>query len=179
MKYSALDIRRYKKDGFVKLCTVTKGRLGGWLYENINEELMYMDHRSWVYTIVDGHEIKKLGETGNPLGIKIKNSDQPQNSTKCRMGRLASMGRLAKDKENTSSRGNDTDVVIRNSLVKSVNKGTVSIYVRRCNTVKTKMTLMGKDVAMKTTFHKNLEKQYLDIMLEETGSYPELNKGRM
>jgi hypothetical protein len=63
-----ININSYLKDGFEKVCDVIQ-TYGEWKYTNINRELMYYTHTSWVYFIVENEEIVKCGETGNPLGI--------------------------------------------------------------------------------------------------------------
>lgn len=174
MKYSALDIRSYKDDGAVKICQVTHGSNGRWHYEKINEEYMYAQHTSWVYFIVVGNTIFKLGETGSPLGIRVRNSTQPRTGTTCRMGRLATQPERL-----SNLRGSDTDAVIRSSLTEAVKENKVSIWARKCDIAKTKVLLAGNMVTLKTAFHKDLEKRYLDNIYDEVGHYPLLNKGRM
>ena len=58
---------------------------------------------------VDGETIVKIGETGNPLGIRTSRTDQPLKGTKCRFGRLI------------SHRNDVTDQSIRDTLEESVN----------------------------------------------------------
>ena len=57
------NIRHYKKDGFQKVCNVNQFA-GEWHYSDIDTELMFCNHRSWVYFIVVDDEIVKGGETG-------------------------------------------------------------------------------------------------------------------
>jgi len=167
MKYLPLDIRRYKDDGLVKLCQVEPGWYGRWIYKNMDEKLMYSNHASWVYFIVVDNEIVKVGETGNPLGIRTRNSDQPSIGTKCRMGRLANL-----------SGAGDTDGYIREQLETAVAKHQVTIWVRKCKVIHTKITIGGIESTMDTAYHKAMEMEYLDLMRKESGGYPILNKGR-
>lgn len=66
----AVNIHFLEPDGFKKVCDVVALKDKTWRYKNINKDLMYSDHTSWVYAIVLGKSIVKIGETGVPLGIK-------------------------------------------------------------------------------------------------------------
>jgi len=164
----ALNINSYITDGFKKVCDV---RLmgghsleeDGWRYANINEDLMFSRHRSWVYFIVSGDEIVKVGETGNPLGIRTRNSIQPAISSTSRLGRLRN-----KD---------GTDAYIRQNLNGEVVKGLVSIWAKKCDVIYINLLVGGKQTNIKTTVHKNLELEYLDWMMESY-YHPRLNKCR-
>ena len=116
-----LNINSYIKDGFEKVCDVAMSHGKRFIYKSINNELMYASHRSWVYMIVSGETIVKIGETGNPLGIEKSYSDQPITGTKSRLGRLASHG---------SSGDQDTDLRIRTELYEDCIEGKVSIWAR-------------------------------------------------
>jgi hypothetical protein len=128
---------------------------------------MFCDHKSWVYFIVEDEGIVKIGETGNPLGIKNSRGqyryfeDQPISGTKSRLGRLARFGN-----------DNDTDGRIRRDLKESVDQGKVSIWARKCEIKDHEVMIGGKMVNTKITFHKELELQYIDII------FPYLNQGR-
>lgn len=89
-----LDISSYLCDGFKKVCDV---RINNniWYYENIDTELMFSDHCSWIYAIVDQNTIIKIGETSRPLGILPKSKKtsidiQPLTGSKSRLGRYRS-----------------------------------------------------------------------------------------
>jgi hypothetical protein len=88
-----LNINEYINDGFEKVCDVTNYGVD-WMYKNINKDLMYSDHNSWVYFIVENETIVKCGETGNPLGIPEQRGYlweypiQPVGNSKSRFGRL-------------------------------------------------------------------------------------------
>jgi hypothetical protein len=119
--------------------------------------------------IVDGQEIVKVGETGNPLGIRTSRSDQPLKGTKCRFGRLISFA--------TNDSG-DTDERIRNELFESAKEGNVSLWAKRCETVPFEEIIAGKKRTVVHSSHKDLEMAYLDHIYQETGSYPRCNMSR-
>ena len=119
--------------------------------------------------IVDGQEIVKVGETGNPLGIRSTRSSQPLKGTKCRFGRLIS---------HTSTGKSDTDERIRRKLFESANEGNVSLWARRCETVQFDEVIAGKKRTVVHSSHKDLEVAYLDHIYQETGSYPRCNMFR-
>jgi hypothetical protein len=173
LKYNKLET--YVNDGFQKICDVSLKYLESaqcpdvsdeWYYSNINEALMYLDHKSWVYFIVDGDTIVKVGETGNPLGIRNSRvnryfEDQPISGTRSRFGRLARFGG-----------DNDTDGRIRRDLKECVNKGSVSLWARKCEIKDYEVMIGGELLNTKITFHKELELQYIDRI------HPILNQGR-
>lgn len=171
--HNALDINTYLSDGFQKLCDVENGdnRVGTvyhgkFYYTNIDRRLMFSNHRSWVYMIVDNDEIQKVGETGNPLGIAKSNGcSQPKWGTECRMGRLASMKCT-------------TDGRIREELYNSCNNGTVSIYVKKCDQANHTLNVAGQAKTMLHSYHKDLEMAILDHIKEQTGRLPRLNQCR-
>jgi hypothetical protein len=165
-------------DGFVKVCDVAyKGHGDGWIYENINQDVMFDDHRSWVYAIVDGQEIVKIGETGNPLGIRKTRGRgptdraQPTSGTASRLGRLRTWGKI-------NSNDNDTDTVIRRNLQETAHQGNVSIWARKCEQIEMPITVFGKEIMMNHSFHKDLEQVYLRKYVEVTGRLPRLNKAQ-
>ena len=171
--HPALDINNYLADGFEKLCDVENGdnRVGTvyhgkFYYTNINKELMFSKHRSWVYMIVNNLKIEKVGETGNPLGIPKSNGcSQPKWSTECRIGRLAAW------KCNTDGR-------IREELYDSCNKNTVSIYVKKCEQSVHTLNVAGHVKTTYLSYHKDLEMAILDHIHEQTKSFPRLNQCR-
>jgi hypothetical protein len=162
----ALDICSYKADGFEKVCKVMPVWTGEWWYADICEELMFSDHRSWVYFIVVDQEIFKVGETGNPLGIRSTrgNREQPKKGSESRFGRLRD--------------GDQTDAVIRESLSDWARVGKVELWARRCDIVEIPVILAGQPSQTSVTYHKDLEMRYLDHIYEQTGGYPRLNKAR-
>jgi len=174
VKNPALNIYNYIDDGFVKIADVRELErrypiYSKWSLVDQNEDFLYMDHRSWVYMIVDGQEIVKVGESGNPLGIRTSRSDQPLKGTKCRFGRLISFA--------TKDSG-DTDERIRNELFESAKEGNVSLWARRCETIQLEEIIAGKERTVVLSSHKDLEMAYLDHIYQETGSYPRCNMSR-
>jgi hypothetical protein len=163
------NINLYVQDGFKKVCDV---RADGstWVYKNIDRDIMFSDHTSWVYFIVHNDIIKKVGETGNPLGIKevhqyVGYERQPISSSKCRFGRLRN--------------GDGTDEYIRSSLNPYINAGqNVSLWAKKCNTVTVTESISGWSRAIETSSHKALELMYLNYFKDEVGYLPELNKAK-
>ena len=160
----ALNISTYVTDGFRQVCRPQRCWDGSWIYEDINEQIMFDDHRSWVYFIVVNDEIVKIGETGNPLGIRTKTTDQPKCGSRSRFGRYR--------------HGSDTDEVIRESLAKDVQAGRVTLWARKCDIVEVDITIAGRLGKTSITYHKDLEMRYLDEIYAKTGGYPRLNKAR-
>lgn len=158
-----LDINSYIKDGFEHVCDV-KEYQGTWIYQN-QGRYMYDPHTSWVYAITTDCEIKKIGESGNPLGIK-GTGNQPKSGSTSRLGRY-------KD-------GTGTDAHIRTSLESDIRSGkTVSIWAKKCPIIDYPTTIDGMPAVVNSAVHKELEKAYLDYIKKgNAGNYPNLNKGR-
>ena len=130
---------------------------------------MFDPHNSWIYFIVDGKEIVKVGESGNPLGIRGKQkgkTDHPLTGTKGRLGRYM-------------TQPDDTDGRIRLELFEQVEKGQVTIWALKGQIIELPVIVGGKMSKTKYVCHKHLEYVYLDHIYEHTGSYPRLNQGRM
>lgn len=161
---SALTIENYQVDGFVRVCKVESDYYNRWYYSSINEQVMFAEHRSWVYFIVVDGEIAKVGETGNPLGVRMKTSNQPKTGSEGRFGRYRA--------------GDMTDAYIREELVAEVHRGSVYLWARRCEMVTVSTSVCGQDDITVTSFHKDLEMRYLDYIFSQTGSLPRLNKAR-
>lgn len=160
-----LDINLYANDGFEKVCDVVPDGHFSWNYKNINKDLMYDTHRSWVYVICVDCKIVKIGETGNPLGIKSLNTNQPAANSKSRLGRYR--------------RGDGTDDYIRTELVKSVMENKVSIWAKKCPIVCNPVTFNGVEKMIDTSFHKSYELSFIDFIQENAGyQHPILNKSR-
>ena len=166
-----LNINTYTVDGFHKLADVEAIRDNGkWKLVNVSPQL-YENHNSWVYAVVVGVEIVKIGETGSQLGIKSKRNDQPVIHTNNRMGRLRGFGKtFDADWQKT-----DTDVRIRSALYEEACRGKVSIWAKRCDIIAIDTILYGETYKTFTTYHKQLEKAYLTRIKEETGTLPVLN----
>lgn len=157
------NINNYISDGFEKVCDVDN-RYVDWNYKSINKELMFSEHTSWVYFIVENETIVKCGETGNPLGIPEQRSwhtgpTQPISSSKCRFGRLR--------------RGDGTDSYIRHELRHRVN---VSLWAKKCKLHVLNESLGGIVQQVDTSIHKHLEQMYLEHFKNEAGCLPRLNK---
>jgi hypothetical protein len=160
------NINSYIDDGFEKVCDVAT--LGAeWKYRNINKSLMFSEHTSWVYFIVQGENIVKCGETGNPLGIRevynYGGETQPVGSSKCRFGRLR--------------RGDGTDNYIRQELNEGIRAGiNVSLWAKKCQLHVVNERIGGVKCKVDTSIHKHLEQMYLAYFKQETGRFPLLNK---
>lgn len=173
-----LNIKTYEQDGFKIVADVEADPFDGtWRLVNQRDSL-YEDHNSWVYAIVVGEEIVKIGETGLPLGIQAKRGDlsQPIISTTCRLGRLRGFGKTFQD-----SWQRDTDVRIRSALHEEACQavGKVSIWAKRCDLMGIRSKLYGEPFETFTTYHKQLEKAYLTRIQNETGILPRLNVGKI
>jgi hypothetical protein len=166
----------YIKDGFEKVCDVEYTNpcyehKYEWLYTNVNTSLMFSKHCSWIYFIVLGRKIKKIGETGNPLGIGFANDPyhvihtNPITGTKSRLGRLRAHG----------DHDGDTDYNIRMSLFDSDEQ--ISIWAKKCATTHLAESIGGKETLIEQTTHKAQELEYLRQFYCMTGHLPELNKG--
>jgi hypothetical protein len=162
-----LNINNYINDGFEKVCDVMNHGVD-WVYKNINKDLMYSNHSSWVYFIVENETIVKCGETGNPLGIRESYASmmyevQPVGHSKCRFGRLR--------------KGDGTDAYIRRELRKSINAGnTVSLWAKKCKIHVLNESLGGQTRLVETTIHKSVELLYLEHFKDQAGRLPLLNK---
>lgn len=153
---------------FVHLCDVTdSSTVKRWNYENVNEQLMFSDHNSWVYFIVVDHdEIYKTGETGNVLGLKGKTKRCfMKTGTQSRIGRYMANG--------------ETDAYIREELQPLIDAGhTVSFYVKQCPKVQVATVQGGVQTNTMLTSHKQEEFDYMDLMVQAAGRLPKLNKAR-
>jgi hypothetical protein len=164
MNLDAKYIDHYVQDGFVKVCEVDSNLVLEWRYKNINKDIMFDHHNSWIYFIVRGKEIVKIGETGQPLGIQMSDG-QPKKGTECRLGRY----RI----------GDGTDSYIRMELKEDLKQGNeVSIWAKKCQMYSTEQILGGNPMQVNTTIHKSLELEYLDYFKRQIGYYPVLNKSR-
>ena len=166
-----LNINTYVQDGFSKVADVRANPDNG-KWELVDQSSsLYENHTSWVYAVVAGEEIVKIGETGLQLGIKKQRNDQPVINTTNRMGRLAGFGNTF----DANWQKTDTDVRIRSTLHEEALKGNVSIWAKRCDIIAIDTILYGETYKTFTTYHKQLEKAYLTRIKEETGALPVLN----
>lgn len=170
--FTAENINHYSTMNWQKVCKVNPHN-NHWYYSEINKDLMFSDHRSWVYAITVDQKIAKIGETGQPLGIegaRNYNSStweiQPKTGTQSRLGRYR--------------KGDGTDERIRESLNEAVNTAetSVEIYVVKCPTFSYQFNLNDKTVPIKSAIHKDLEKVLLDYYVANTGKLPPLNPNR-
>ena len=169
--FTAENINHYTTLDWQKVCKVNDNN-GQWYYSEINESLMFSDHRSWVYAITIDEKIAKIGESGQPLGIKgSKNFDpltwevQPKTGTQSRLGRYR--------------KGDGTDERIRESLVDDILDGKrVEIYAIKCSVTNHQYNINGKIFNINSAIHKDFEKSLLDYYVYHTGSLPFLNPGR-
>ena len=161
--HKVLDINHYLQDGFYRIADVEPqlGNATKWNFINQHPDL-YSEHRCWVYMIVDGNEVVKIGETGQPLGIRKIRDDQPQTTSRCRFGRLRGAGDLKSfDMDGVPK---DTDVRIRTKLQESVGQGTVSVYAKQCEERIIEGTIGGKKMSTKLQANKDMEKQIIAYM---------------
>jgi len=157
------NIKNFKSDGFEKVCDV-KENYSNWFYTNINNDLMFSNHRSWVYAITLNNVIVKLGETSNPLGIKMSDG-QPKQTSKCRLGRYRT--------------GDGTDAYIRKSLNEYIRNGdTVSIWAKKCPIKILTENIAGSNIKVSNTIHKSLEQAYFSYFFANTWCLPLLNKSK-
>jgi hypothetical protein len=184
LEFISNNIQDYITDGFEKICEVYPEYADGnytWQFYNINTDLMYSAHNSWVYFIVSGNTIMKVGETSQPLGILSSNClllgmsepnkeyaftsvtwYQPVQRSTNRFGRLC--GGFYGE--------NDTDWYIRTSLDQDVRAGHVSLWAKKCDKIEHTYQIAGQMVTVYSTVHKDLEVLYIDAI------DPSLNKGR-
>lgn len=163
------NINTYVSDGFVKIADVENLPNLKWKLVNRNDKYLYSNHTSWVYMIVVGKEIVKIGETGNPLGIRQMRGDQPIIETRSRFGRLRGSG-------NAFSGGTDTDCYIRFNLKEDASAGKVSLWAKKCKQKTIKELIGGVENNIILNSHKNIEQAYLSYIYNETGALPKLNK---
>jgi predicted DNA-binding transcriptional regulator AlpA len=171
--WPATSIHHYKNLNWVKVCDVnqTVGTSGfEWYYSNIDTNVMFDTHTSWVYALTENSQILKIGETGHPLGIsgswsydKISWEDQPKKGTTCRLGRYRA--------------GDSTDARIRNALINRINNN-IEFWAIKCPVISHKFDFLSETKSFEGHIHKQLEKALLDYFEKNVGRYPELNQGR-
>jgi hypothetical protein len=162
-----MNINTHIGDGFIHVCDVCniESTTKKWKYINIVENIMFDDHRSWLYFIVVNDIIFKVGETGNFLGHRTNESQKhPLTGTKGRLSRYLI--------------GDETDQVIRNELQPYLDKGDkISFWVKKCEVLGGIIDVVGRQEIVYHSTHKDQEMIYLD-RFKETGEYPVLNKLR-
>jgi hypothetical protein len=165
---AAENIDHYLDLGFKKVCSVRSTRVGNyWEYTHIDESVMYDSHRSWVYVITRHGRIVKIGETGNPLGIKMSDG-QPKLGTQCRLGRYRKGG------------GTDEDIrdMLRTETQNKLHTHAIEIYAMKCPEIDFPIKICTEDKIIKSQIHKELEKALLDYFKANIGQYPDCNAGR-
>jgi hypothetical protein len=164
--HPALDINTYLQDGFIKIAQVLPYRKTQWTYiaiDKVTERDMFSNHFSWLYMIVSGREVVKVGESGNPLAIYgTKTYVKP--SGESRLGRYTT--------------GSGTDKNIRDGLVEEVANGTVYIYAKKLPISYVDTTIAGNAHRTPSTTHRHYEKQVLAFIADESKLLPRLNKGQ-
>lgn len=146
-----------------------------WEWDRVCDDI-YKEHTSYIYLVVAGDEIVKLGETEKPLAIL--NEKSTTTTTLFRTGSFSRIGRLSSHTDNNEK--DSTDEGIRNALLTEASNGDVQIFAWA-------IPILGhtdsrfKDNAsggkMSFTGHKDLEKQLLELLIREA-SLPRLNKGK-
>lgn len=168
LKISGILISQLADDGFEHVLDVDEraSDFSKWKFKNINPNVLYSDHTSWVYVITVDNIIAKIGETGNMLGHRNNKFQlHPSPSTKGRISRYIS--------------GDGTDEDIRRKLHYFIKAGhTVSFWAKKCKTITDTETIMGTTVLTESATHKSQEILYLDKFKQVVGSYPYLNKSR-
>jgi hypothetical protein len=176
---SVTDISYYTE--FRRVCRVAQNLSGEWYYTDIDQEIMYRDHRSWVYLIVVDGEVWKIGETGNPLGIASSRDfrytetpegdyvkyPQPSPGTTNRLGRYR--------------KGCGTDARCREQLRGPIDQGAlVEFWAYACpEMTSTPVILEGQEkFTVRSQMHKQLEVCLLDNYHRLQWNYPPLNKAR-
>jgi hypothetical protein len=169
MNYFNID--NYINDGFTKIADVQNLKSLKWRLLNTNSTDLYSDHTSWVYMIVVGKEIVKIGETGQPLGIRMQTGErnQPAIGTHNRFGRLRGQG-------NAVAGSKDTDCYIRYELREEASAGKVSLWAKKCKQKTIKELISGVEQTIHLSSHKDIEQAYLTLIHQETGRLPRLNK---
>ena len=165
------NIDNYIIDGFTKIADVQNLENLKWKLFNRNPTDLYSDHTSWVYMVVVGKEIVKIGETGQPLGIRMQigERDQPAIGTHNRFGRLRGYGHAV-------AGAKDTDCYIRYELREEASAGKVSLWAKKCKQKTIKELIGGAEQTIHLSSHKDIEQAYLTFIHRETGRLPRLNK---
>jgi hypothetical protein len=176
-------ITDYVADGFEKVSDVYyeySNDQFGWSLYNYNEDLLWSDHRSWIYFIVSDQTIMKVGETSQPLGIKSDNCllvGDPTNNNKYTFRSIAWYQPIPRTTNRFGRLCNfcgddDTDWHIRTNLQQDVIDGKVSLWARKCPLITVPTTVASKVNYLNASIHKDLELAYIDLI------NPQLNKGR-
>lgn len=181
-----LNINSYKDEGFAKVCDVMKhpDNLDNWFYYNVDDQ--FVDpcpgiDCSYVYFIVRGEEIVKIGETGNSMLIQSQRGYRVDNEGRCtRDNRFPVYAFLSGSKSRLGRymNGDRTCAYIRDVLDADVRNRNVSIWARRCPTYSYETCIAGCTSKVYYAAHKDFERKYLDKIRWETFRLPEFNKLR-
>lgn len=165
-------IHQLKDMDWKRVCKVRAEHFGNkWYYENINREIMFSEHKSWVYAITVDGRIVKIGETGQPLGIEAKRDSSPKGWEK--QPKFGSQSRLGRYRS-----GDTTDRTIRDSLRPEVKSNRVEIYAYKCRQITEEVSINGNIKVINSDIHKILEKTLLDEIEKVDGERPFLNPRR-
>lgn len=184
----SISIRPWQKDGFIKVAdakffytTETTNYYNHYEFDyyNVNHELMFSSHNSWIYCITLNNFIIKIGETGNRLGLPYSGTkrlkyryhyDNPKSGSKSRLGRLKA----------SYYNEYDTDYKIRESLYKHTkhDKDIISVWAKKCEKQACDIPIGGNIVRTEQTTHKFQEMAYLDLFYKKCKDYPILNSCR-
>lgn len=155
----------YNGDDFKLVCEVDAKRCTTekWVYTNINDDILFDSHLSWVYIITVDDYVFKIGETANPLGIKRTVDNQPKSGSTNRIGRYVN--------------GDGTDQGIRYAAARYLAAGhTVSFYAKKCEISNITTTIAGKPTTVSSVSQKSEELAYLNQYVNTTGALPLWNK---
>ena len=164
-------IWHYINMNVVRVCSVNLTSDDKWYYSDIDRDIMFSNHTSWVYFITINGYIVKIGETGNPLGIEpeywsydiLEWEPQPKKGSESRIGRYRN--------------GDKTDERIRFQLKEDIKskENKVEFYAIKCEELTVELPMLG---TVSSQIHKALEKRLLDYFKLHNGTYPRLNTGR-
>lgn len=158
---------------FQRVCRIYCTSSSNWFYTDIDCDLMYSDHRSWVYLIVVDGIVYKIGETGNPLGIRGiewttqggPHEYQPSPHSSNRLGRYR--------------KGCGTDQHCRLSLEQHILSGhLVEFWAYKCPELNSQPIILGGELgfSVRSQMHKQLELKLLSHFVQHMGHLPYLNK---
>jgi hypothetical protein len=139
-----------------------------------NEELLFMEHESWVYIWAERVEysiVVKIGETGDRLAYR-GTTEEAFDGYLC-SPREGAQGRM-NSSMNKKSIG-QTDMVMRNSLNKSASRGLVSLYAIPLP-IEQNGSVNGRVIPAK--YNTAVEKFILDDVKKRTGMLPSRNRNK-
>ncbi len=166
------NIEHYEPMGFKRICRVQLDDDNeSWYYSNIDMDLMFSPHRSWLYLITVNGQVWKIGETGNPLGLhpaRITGEHpeiQPITGTQSRLGRYR--------------KGDGTDSRCRAELRANITQGDlVEFWARECPKTPVDIELNDYVISIHSHHHKDLEMALIDYFVKFNGRLPPGNLSR-